>query len=210
MSEEELAEELAKREEEKFQKAEAEIKQAIQSSPELKDLQKHLVIDHTPEGLRIQIVDREGKPMFASGSSRMAKPTRQLLAKITQVVQKLPNKISNSGHTDSTPSRGSRKGYGNWELSSNRALASCRVMVESRLKMAKVSHVAGKEATQPMIKDNPKDAGNRRIAIIVLREAGKNAGSAKAKAAEKKSTAVPTDAAGDPLFTRDWNGPRLK
>ena len=83
-------------------------------------------------------------------------------------------------------------------------------MVESGLKMAKVSHVAGKEATQPMIKNNPKDARNRRIAIIVLREAGKNAKSARAKAAEKKSTAVPTDAVGDPLFTRDWSGPRLK
>jgi chemotaxis protein MotB len=213
MSEEELAEELAKQEAENFQKAEAEIKQAIQDAPDLKDLQKHLVIDQTPEGLRIQIVDREGKPMFASGSSRMAKPTRQLLAKFTQVVQKLPNKISISGHTDSTPFRGSRKGYGNWELSSNRALASRRVMVESGLKMAKVSHVSGKEATQPMIKDDPKDARNRRIAIIVLREAGKNAKSDKAKAAkaaEEKSTAVPTDAAGDPLFTRDWSGPRLK
>jgi hypothetical protein len=72
MSEEELAEEPAKREEEKFQKAEAEIKQAIQDPPELTDLQKHLVTDQTPEGLRIQIVDREGKPMFASGSPRMA------------------------------------------------------------------------------------------------------------------------------------------
>lgn len=207
VSDEELKEELAKREEANFDKAEAEIKQALEASPDLKDLQKHLVIDQTPEGLRIQIVDREGKPMFASGSSRMEKPTRLLLAKITQVVQKLPNKVSVSGHTDSTQFRGSRKGYGNWELSSNRALASRRVMVESGLKLTKISHISGKEATQPLIKDNPKDPRNRRISIVVLREAGKNAKKTNAKTTKKP---VPTDAGGNPLFKRDWSGPRLK
>ena len=207
VSDEKIEEELAKREAENFQKAEAEIKQAIQDAPDLKGLQKHIVIDQTPEGLRIQIVDREGKPMFASGSSRMEKPTRLLLAKITQVVQKLPNKISISGHTDATPFRGSRKGYGNWELSSNRALASRRVMIESGLKLSKISHVTGKEATEPMIKEDPKDARNRRIAIVVLREAGKKPAKGEEKAAKPS---VPTDAGGDPLFRRNWSGPRLK
>tara|TARA_R110002110_G_scaffold1284_7_gene5277 strand:- start:2376 stop:3404 length:1029 start_codon:yes stop_codon:yes gene_type:complete len=210
VSEEELKEELAKREEEAFQKAEAEIKQAIQETPELKDLQKHLVIDQTPEGLRIQIVDQEGKPMFASGSARMPKTTRTLLAKITQVVQKLPNKISLSGHTDATPFRGSRKGYGNWELSSNRALASRRVMVEAGLKMDKISHVTGKEATEPMIKDNPNDARNRRIAIVVLREAGKEPEVTGSKTPKKTGTPAPAGPAPDPSFRRDWSGPRLK
>jgi chemotaxis protein MotB len=175
VSDEQPEEELAKREEEIFAKVEAEIKQAIEESPDLKELQKHLVIDQTPEGLRIQIVDRAGKPMFTSGSSRMQKQTRLLLTKITQVVRNLPNKISISGHTDSTPFRGSRKGYGNWELSSNRALASRRVIVEGGLNLKQISHVSGKEATQPLIKDNPKDARNRRISIVLLREAGKNA-----------------------------------
>jgi flagellar motor protein MotB len=114
VSDEELEEELAKREEEIFAKVEAEIKQAIEESPDLKELQKHLVIDQTPEGLRIQIVDRAGKPMFTSGSSRMQKQTRLLLTKMAQVVRYLPNKISISGHTGSTSFRGSRKGYGNW------------------------------------------------------------------------------------------------
>ncbi len=110
LSEEELKEEIAQLEAENFEKAEAEIKQAIQETPELQELQKQLVIDQTPEGLRIQIMDQEGKPMFASGSSRMPETTRKLLAKISQVVQKLPNKISLSGHTDATPFRGSRRG----------------------------------------------------------------------------------------------------
>ena len=211
LSEEELKEEIAKLEAENFEKAEAEIKQAIQDTPELKDLQKHLVIDQTPEGLRIQIVDQEGKPMFASGSSRMPETTRKLLAKISQVVQKLPNKISLSGHTDATPFRGSRRGYGNWELSSNRALASRRVMVESGLKKEKISHVTGKEATEPLIKDDPKDARNRRIAIVVLREAGKDLKVPGSKgAAEAKAPAPAKGPAPDPSFRRDWSGPRLK
>ena len=210
LSEEELKEEIAKREQENFQKAEAEIRQAIQETPELKDLQKHLVIDQTPEGLRIQIVDQEGKPMFASGSSRMPETTRKLLAKITQVVQKLPNKISLSGHTDATPFRGSRSGYGNWELSANRALASRRVMIESGLKMEKISHVTGKEATEPLIKDDPKDARNRRIAIVVLREAGQDIKPPASKEAPEVKTPAPVGPAPDPTFRRDWSGPRLK
>jgi chemotaxis protein MotB len=210
LSEEELKEEIARREEENFQKAEAEIKQAIQETPELKDLQKHLVIDQTPEGLRIQIVDREGEPMFASGSSRMPENTRKLLAKITQVVQKLPNKISLSGHTDATPFRGSRSGYGNWELSANRALASRRVMVESGLKLEKISHVTGKEATEPLVKDDPKDARNRRIAIVVLREAGQNPTKSDSKDTPQAAAPAPVWPAPDPSFRRDWSGPRLK
>ena len=210
MSEGELKVELEKREEEAFQKAEAEIKQALEETPELKDLQKHLVIDQTPEGLRIQIVDREGKPMFASGSFRMPKITRTLLAKIIQVVQKLPNKVSLSGHTDAKPFRGSCKGYGNWELSSNRALASRRVMVESGLKMEKIFHVTSEEATEPLIKDNPKDPRNRRIAIVVLREAGKDLKASGSKAARKAKTPVRPGPAPDPSFRRDWSGPRLR
>ena len=167
VSDEELEEELTKREEEIFAKVKAEIKQAIEESPDLKELHQHLVIDQTPEGLRIQIVDRAGKPMFTSGSSRMQKQTRLLLTKITQVVRDLPNKISISGHTHSTPFRGSRKGYENWELSSNRALASRRVIVEGRLNLKQISHVSGKEATQPLIKDNPKDARNRRMRLAI-------------------------------------------
>jgi len=208
ISEEELKEEIARREEENFQKAEAEIKQAIEDTPELKDLQKHLIIDQTPEGLRIQIVDQEGKPMFASGSSRMPETTRKLLAKITQVVQKLPNKISLSGHTDATPFRGSRSGYG--KLSANRALASRRVMVESGLKIEKISHVTGKEATEPLIKDDPKDARNRRISIVVLREAGKENKAPAGKDSPEARAPAPVGPAPDPSFRRDWSGPRLR
>ena len=204
MSEEEIEKELAKREDESFAKAEAELRQAIEGTPELKEREKHIVVDQTPEGLRIQLIDQEGKPMFPSGSTRMHERTQKLLAKVAEVIGKLPNKISISGHTDSTQFRGSLKGYGNWELSTNRALASRRVLVEDGLPMSRISHVVGKADTDPYIKDNPKDARNRRISIILLREAGQKAKEAAAKKPK------PTDADGNPLFKRDWSGPRLK
>lgn len=212
VSEEKLEEELAKREQESFDQAEAEIRAAIEKSDDLKDLGKHLVIDQTPEGLRIQVIDQEGKPMFPSGSARMHDRTKQLLAQITQVIQKLPNKISVSGHTDATQFRGSRKGFGNWELSTNRALASRRILSESGLDMTRISHVTGKADTEPMVKEDPKNAKNRRIAIVLLREAGAKAKAAQEKAAADavKKKAAPKNRNGDPLFKRDWTGPRLK
>lgn len=210
VSDERLEEELAKREQENFDKAEAEIRQAIQESEDFKELQKHLVIDQTPEGLRIQIVDREGKPMFPTGSSRMHEGMKKLLAKITPIIHKMPNKLSISGHTDSTPFRGARKGFGNWELSANRALESRRILLGSGLDVQRISHVTGKADTEPLIKDAPKDARNRRISIVLLREAGALAKARKEAAAEAATKPPPTDADGNLLFKRDWSGPRLK
>jgi hypothetical protein len=86
-------------------------------------------------------------------------------------------------------------------------------MVESGLKMEKISHVTSKEATEPLIKDNPKDARNRRIAIVVLREAGKNLKALRSKgskAARKARTPARPGPAPDPSFQRDWSGPRLR
>lgn len=212
ISDEKLEEELAKREEESFEKAKAEIQQAIQESEELKDLDKNLMIDLTPEGLRIQIVDQEGKPMFPSGSAKMHDKTKALLGKITQIVEKLPNKMSVSGHTDATQFRGSRKGFGNWELSTNRALESRRTLLESGLDPKRISHVTGKADTDPMIADNPDDPRNRRITIVLLREAGEQAKAAReARAKAKQNSGPAPDAAtAPPQFKRDWTGPRLK
>lgn len=215
VSEEKLEEELAKREQENFDKAEAEIRQAIEGTPELKELQKQLLIDQTPEGLRIQLIDEENRPMFASGSARMEEKTKQLLAKIAQVIQRMPNKISISGHTDAKPFRGSRAGFGNWELSSNRALESRRALIQSGLPMERISHVTGKAATDPLVRDDPDDPRNRRISIVLLREAPQKAAEIMAERAKKAAKgaakpAAPAETQGGPAFRRDWSGPRLK
>jgi chemotaxis protein MotB len=200
LSDEELREALVKREAEMFDEAEKNLRQAIEEIPELKELAKNLVIDQTPEGLRIQIVDREGKPMFPSGSADMLPHTRKLMAKIAQVVASTKNKISIAGHTDSTPFRGKRAGSGNWELSSGRALSSRRALVAGGLVGKRIVQVVGKADTEPLLKDDPKSARNRRISIVLLREGGTLGPSEMAKLKTRKSTE----------FKRNWTGPRLR
>ncbi len=169
MTDEKLKEELRKREEENFKKAEKAIKAAMSSSSELKELEKNLKMDMTPEGLRIQIVDQDGKPMFPSGSAEMYDRTQKLLAKVSEVIRKMPNEISVRGHTDSIPySKGA--GYGNWELSADRANASRRVLVGAGFPENRVNNVLGKADKDHLITDKPSDAQNRRISIILLRE----------------------------------------
>lgn len=165
----ELEEEIRERENRRFEQAEAELKQAIQETPELKDLQEHLQIDRTPEGLRIQIIDREGKPMFPIGSARMFDKTKILLEAVSEVVMKLPNKISVKGHTDAIPYRGSGD-YTNWELSADRANASRKVLMDKGVPQDRIFTVVGKAATEPLIEEDPRDPRNRRIGIILLRD----------------------------------------
>ena len=189
LSEKELREQLAKRENERFAKAEAELRQAIQEAPELRVLERNVVVDQTPEGLRIQIVDREGQPLFPLGGAAMYQRTRKLVAKISEVIQSLPNRISVSGHTDAKPYSGNRRGFGNWELSTVRALATRRGLVESGLPMNRIATVIGKADTEPLIPEDPLSARNRRISIVLLR--------LSPEAAERE-------------FRRDWTGPRLR
>ncbi len=203
LTDDELNEALAQREEDMFDKAEQELRQAIQEIPELKEMEKNLVIDRTPEGLRIQIVDQEGKPMFALGSAKMFDRTTKLLAKIAQVVAGLPNKISISGHTDSTPFKGKAAGHGNWELSAGRALSSHRALIDGGLSIKRIAKIVGKADTDPLLPEEPRSARNRRISIVLLREAG-SAANAAAAAKRKKKSAKKSD------FKRDWSGPRLR
>ncbi|MBI3710593.1 MAG: flagellar motor protein MotB [Proteobacteria bacterium] len=167
----EVKQAIAKREEEQFANAEHDLKQAIQDVPELRQLSQNLMIDRTPEGLRIQIVDQGRYAMFALGSSQPLDHTRKLLAAVSQVVQRLPNKIAVSGHTDATPFSNTA-GYSNWELSTDRANASRRTLIESGLAPVRVSRVVGKAEQEPLFTENPADPRNRRISIVLLREAG--------------------------------------
>ena len=168
--EEMLEEALAEREQELFEAAEEALRQAIQSVTELQALEDNLLIDQTPEGLRIQIVDQEGLSMFPIGSADMHDRTHQLLALIAEVVGQLPKDISITGHTDSTPYTANAR-YGNWELSTDRANASRRALVESGLPRERISYVVGKSDTDHLFPDHPYDPRNRRISIVLLREA---------------------------------------
>lgn len=169
IAEEKLREELKKREDEEFNQTKAEIEQAINNAPELKELAKNVIMDITPEGLRIQIVDQDGKPLFPSGSAEMYDRTKILLSKVTKVIEAMPNELSIRGHTDGTPfGRGGN--YTNWELSADRANASRRVIEGAGMPAKRINNVVGKADMDHMLADKPTDAQNRRVSIILLRK----------------------------------------
>jgi chemotaxis protein MotB len=127
-----------------------------------------LLLDMTTEGLRIQIVDEKNRPMFDSASSDVKPYTRVILREIGLALNKVENRISLSGHTDAQPFAGGDKGFGNWELSTNRANASRREMVAGGMADAKVMRVVGLASTVLYDKQDPYSPNNRRISIIVM------------------------------------------
>ena len=191
LSKEQLQKELEKRENNEFEEVKKEIQQAIQDS-ELKDLAKNLVVDMTPEGLRIQIVDREGQSMFPTGSAQPYEKTVKLIGMVADIIRKMPNQISVRGHTDSVPySNGA--GYTNWELSADRANASRRVLLADGIEMKKISNVVGKADTEHLNPLQPNDAQNRRISIILLRDSLTKPMTGKKSAASGGTGSVPVD-----------------
>lgn len=169
IADKELEEELQRREQERFKEVEEQIRQAIETVPELKNLAQNLLIDMTPEGLRIQIVDQEGKPMFPLGKSDPLPEALLLLKLVTRVIMDLPNMISIRGHTDALK-YGAGAAYTNWELSADRANASRRAMLNYGLDLKRIENVMGKADREHLVKDDPTSARNRRITIILLKE----------------------------------------
>lgn len=154
-----------------FAEVEAAIRQGLESNPELKTLAKSLIIEETPEGLRIQIVDQDGLPMFPSGEAVMYQYTRKILELVANAIRTMPQRIEVAGHTDARPFA-NPSGYGNWELSSDRANAARRALVEMGLAEARIDKVVGRAATAPLFPDAPEAPGNRRLSITLLRGSG--------------------------------------
>jgi chemotaxis protein MotB len=174
---EEFQKQLAEREQQRFEEAKAALEQAVQEVPELRGLAKNLLIDETPEGLRIQIVDQDKTPMYPLGSAEMLDASKKLIALVTQVVQKLPNKISITGHTDSTQYAMSAK-YTNWELSADRANASRREFLADGLAANRIERVGGVADQDPLDKNDPSAPDNRRVSVVLLRSAKDDTASA--------------------------------
>jgi chemotaxis protein MotB len=165
-------EELQKQEEEaQFEKAEETLNEAIQSVPQLKQLAKSLMIDSTPKGLSIQLVDQEGLAMFPSGGSDMYSHARKVLELVSKVILEMPQNIAISGHTDAVPFV-TKDGYSNWELSADRANNARRVLKQLGVNQDRVTRVVGRADTEPLMPDDPKNARNRRLSIVLLRGTG--------------------------------------
>jgi len=152
-----------------FEAIEEELHQAMQQSPELAQLAEHLVVERTPEDLRIQIIDQARRSMFPLGSAQMYPPIRSLLREVAGAIAGLPNKVTVAGHTDGHPYR-QGVDYDNWSLSLDRADATRRVLVEAGLAAARFASVTGKADTDHMFPDDPLDPRNRRISITLLRQ----------------------------------------
>jgi chemotaxis protein MotB len=177
-------------EQKQFQDVKSQIEQQIKQDAGLADLKDNIQIEQTPEGLRIQLLDREKVSMFPSGSAAMNEKSKKLLELVAKVVQPLHNKLSISGHTDATPLQGAN-GYTNWELSSDRANAARRELVQSGVDISRVENVSGKADTDPFIKTDPNSPQNRRISIVLLRDAPAVGSPAAAPAAAPSPALAP-------------------
>ena len=167
---EQLKEAQQKKEAAAFTSAAQSLRQALQQMPELAELSKNNIIDQTPEGVRIQLVDQEGRSMFNTGTAVPNDRAKLLLRAIAKIVNQLPNRISIYGHTSATAGQGG-KAEGDWPLSASRADASRRILQGAGVDADRVYQVSGKATSEPLYPDDPTLPGNRRIAIVLLREA---------------------------------------
>ena len=171
---EQTAEERRAQEKQRLEALKQELEEAISKSQALEPFKDQLLLDITPEGLRIQIVDKQNRPMFDMGSARLMPYTQQILGELSRFINQVPNHISISGHTDIT-AYSTQIGYSNWELSADRANAARRALLEGGMDEAKVSRVIGLASSVLFDKTNPQNPINRRISIVVMTKAAEDA-----------------------------------
>lgn len=153
-----------------FALAAASLRQAWQELPEIAELSDNIVVEETPEGLNIQLLDQEGRAMFASGSSKPLDHTVKLLKKIAPVLKSLPNRVKLTGHTDSTKLY-KKNGYSLWELTADRANAARRILAAAGVPHDKFFSVTGRADTEPLFPEDTFMAANRRVSILIMKEA---------------------------------------
>lgn len=164
----EAAAEYRRKELETLESLKFQIEKAIADNPTLAQFKKQMVLDLTAEGLRIQIVDEQNRPMFDSSSADLKPYTKDILRQIGKALNTVPNRVSLAGHTDAAQFAGGDRGFSNWELSANRANASRRELINGGMDEAKVLRVVGQSSTVPFDKNDPLNSVNRRISIVVL------------------------------------------
>lgn len=146
----------------------AKISAAISNNPRLRQYSNQIRLETTPDGLQIQIVDDQGRPMFTTGSAIVQPYMREILREIGAALNGVENRISLDGHTDQAPFAGGLQGYSNWELSADRANASRRELVASGMPEDKLLRVTGLASSTLLDSANPTAPINRRISILVL------------------------------------------
>ena len=175
-----------------LQELKNQIEQLIDANPDVKQFRDQMLIDIMNDGLRIQIVDKENRSMFDSGSATLKPYTTKILAAMVPAIGGVDNKISLSGHTDQAPYLSVDESYSNWELSADRANAARRALVAAGLPEEKIGRVVGLGSSVPFIKDDPMNPINRRISMIVLNKKAEQALSEEAGPAIEAQAATPT------------------
>lgn len=167
---------IAKAEADKLLELKTRLDKTIAESPTLAKFKKQIILDITSEGLRIQIVDEQNRPMFASSKAELQPYAKQVLQELGRMLNGVTNKISLSGHTDVVPYSTGEKSYSNWELSADRANASRRELVSGGMDETKVLRVVGLSSVSLFDKEDPTNPINRRISIVVMnKQAEENA-----------------------------------
>ncbi|MBC3412436.1 flagellar motor protein MotB [Pseudomonas sp. SWRI51] len=144
-----------------------ELQNKVEENPQLQKFKDQILFEITQDGLRIQIMDAENRPMFDIGSARLQPYFEDILLAMADTIKAVPNKISVSGHTDAKPFAGMGD-FGNWELSANRANAARRALVAGGYPDGQVARVVGYASSSLFDRKNPFNPVNRRIDIIVL------------------------------------------
>lgn len=168
LSEEASRAQAAERDAKRIKELRARMDAIIEGNPRLNEFRSQIVIQVTPDGLQIQIVDDQNRPMFDSGSALVKPYMREILREIGGALGGVENRISIAGHTDATPYGNGDRGYSNWELSADRANASRRELVAAGMPDAKLARVVGLGASKPYDPEHPRAAANRRITVTVL------------------------------------------
>lgn len=153
-------------ERQRFEAMKAELERVMRSEA-MRELAQNVQLELTPEGLRLQIFDRDGAPMFLPGASDPTPRLARILEVVGSVLATVPNEVVVAGHTDALPfSRGS---HGNWELSTDRANGARRALERSGVAPARMFRIEGKASVEPLVPEAPNDPRNRRISVTVLR-----------------------------------------
>ncbi|MBQ1763386.1 MAG: flagellar motor protein MotB [Aquincola sp.] len=163
-----LKEEQQRAERARLEELKQKVEQKIAASAKLSPLASQIRLDMTRDGLRIQIVDEQNRPMFASGSAEVQPYMRELLREIGNVLAEVPNRLTLEGHTDAHAFSGGERGYSNWELSADRANASRRELIGGGLADHRILRVQGLASSTLFVNDEPLNPQNRRISIIVM------------------------------------------
>lgn len=169
-SDQHLQQSLPSSRDEDFATAAEAIHQAMQDMPDIAALSRQVMVEQTPEGLRIQLVDQDQRPMFTAGTAQPMPYTRKMLQAVAKIIDRLPNRISISGHTDGKAFEAA-DGTTNWELSAARANAARAIITAAGVNSDRIYEIAGKAGSEPLLPEDPDASANRRITILLMKEA---------------------------------------